>query len=239
MVKIGDPRRFESVMSMTVSLNDPLADEICWIEVQMTTPIGRDAMLFNDFIDPAARFALRELEKEDAAGLELLDRVLFFPFLRHVARPRQFLEMAIAAQSSEPRPSYFIGIVSPDDRGQLIGIVGAILTYASGERWAHSFEVGYALTPDFQNRGIAKSALLAFLAIALPPQVTELTATVDPENLASIRLLEACGFERSGLVQASKYLGDPDNPAHYVGGLLQLRPRIEYRTNAYKFRKLF
>jgi RimJ/RimL family protein N-acetyltransferase len=164
--------------------------------------------------------------------------VLFFPYLRHVAKPRKFLEMAIAAQSGEPRAFYFIGIVAPDDRGHLIGIVGAIASIASGGSCAHSLEVGYAVIPIFQKRGIAKAALLAFLAQALTPQIVELTATVDPENLASTRLLDAFGFEKSGLLHESKYLGDPDNPAHYEGGILRLRPRIEYRIKADEFRQL-
>jgi RimJ/RimL family protein N-acetyltransferase len=185
-------------------------------------------MLFSDYVDPAERFLLRELEKEDVAGLESLDSAVFFPFLRHVLRPREFLEQAIAAQSGVPRTLYLIGIVAPDDRECLIGIVGAILTDAHTGSSAQSLDVGYALIPAFQNRGIARSALLAFLVRTLTPQVVKLTATVDPENLPSIRLLEACGFERSGHVEASKYLGDPDNPDHYKGEILQLRPRILY-----------
>jgi RimJ/RimL family protein N-acetyltransferase len=167
-------------------------------------------VLVKDYADPDRRFGLREMEKEDAAGLETLDKVLFFPYLRHVEKPRKFLETAIASQSGAPRAFYFIGIVSPDDRGHIIGIVGAIASIASRGNCPHSLEVGYAVIPAFQKRGIAKAALLAFLAQALTPQVAELTATVDPENLASIRLLEACGFKRSGLFDASKYRGDPD-----------------------------
>jgi len=194
-------------------------------------------MLFKDYVDPAGRFRLRELRKEDRSGLEFLDRVLFFPYLRHVQRPREFLAEGIAAQSSNPRTLHFIGTVSPDDPERLIGIVGAMPTDGSAGLMADSRDIGYALIPEFQRRGIAKSALLAFLAKILTPQVMALTATVDPDNRASIRLLEACGFERSGLLQASRYLGDPDNPAHYRDGVLQLRPRVEYRSKADGFRK--
>ena len=104
-------------------------------------------MLFRDYCDPAGRFALRELETEDAAGLELMDRVIFFPHLRHVLAPRKFLEVGIAAQSDEPRTLYFIGILPPDDRRHLIGIVGGILTDASAQGSAQSLDVGYALIP--------------------------------------------------------------------------------------------
>jgi hypothetical protein len=51
---------------------------------------GETPVLIKDYTDPDRRFALRELETEDAAGLEVVDRVLFFPYLRHVAKPRKF-----------------------------------------------------------------------------------------------------------------------------------------------------
>ena len=193
-------------------------------------------MLFENYTDPDQRFALRELERMDASNLKLLNDALFFSYLRHLTGPKRFLDEAIAAQSSEPRMQYDIGIVLPRDRTRLIGVVGAIITDSSAAIGAYSLEVGFAVVPAFQKRGIARSALCAFLARALTPQVAQLTATVDPENLPSIRLLETCGFERSGPAKTSKYLGDPDNPTHYEAGVLQLRPRMEYRVNADGFR---
>jgi RimJ/RimL family protein N-acetyltransferase len=193
-------------------------------------------MRFLDHVDPTQRFALRELEQGDLDELESMNKSLFYPYLRHVTGPRKFLDGAISAQSDEPRTLYFIGITPHGDRQCLIGLVGSVVIGVRAENSAHSIEVGYALIPSFQKRGIAKSALQAVLPRLLTSQITEVLATVDPDNLPSIRLLEACGFERFGPLKPSRYLGDPDNPAHYEAGILQLRPRISYRIKADAFR---
>ena len=193
-------------------------------------------MRFLDYVDPAQRFALRELEQGDLAELESMNKSLFYPYLRHVTGPRNLLDIAISAQSDEPRALYFIGITPHGDRQCVIGLLGAGVTDVCAEDPAHLIEVGYALLPSFQKRGIARSALQAALPRLLASQIPEVLATVDPDNLPSTRLLEACGFERFGPPKPSKYLGDPDNPAHYEAGILQLRPRVSYRIRADAFR---
>ncbi len=193
-------------------------------------------MRFVDYTDPAQRFALRELDRDDLAELESMNKTLFFPYLRHVTGPQKFLDDAIAAQAHEPRTLYFIGVTPHGDRQRLIGFVGAGVTDVCAEDPAHSLEVGYALIPSFQKRGIARSALMAALPNFLTSQITELLATADPDNLPSTRLLDACGFERFGPPKPSKYLGDPGNPTHYESGILQLRSRVLYRIKADAFR---
>jgi RimJ/RimL family protein N-acetyltransferase len=193
-------------------------------------------MRFLDYVDPAQRFALRELEQGDLAELESMNKSLFFPVLRHVIGPRKLLDLSISAQSDEPWTRYSIGITPHGDRQRLIGLVFAGVTDVCAEDPAHLREVGYALIPSFQKRGIARSALQAALPQLLTSQITELLVTVDLDNLPSTRLLEACGFERFGPPTPSRYLGDPDNPAHDEAGILQLRPRVSYRIEADAFR---
>jgi RimJ/RimL family protein N-acetyltransferase len=130
-------------------------------------------MRFLDYVDPAQRFALRELEQGDLAELESMNKSLFYPYLRHVTGPRNLLDIAISAQSDEPRALYFIGITPHCDRQCLIGLVGAGVTDVCAADPAHSIEVGYALIPSFQKRGIARSALQAALPRLLTSQITE------------------------------------------------------------------
>lgn len=61
-------------------------------------------------------------------------------------------------------------------------------------------EVGYIFHPDVWGRGYAQEALAAILprAFARSPDLTAISAEVDPRNEASLRLLERLGFERSG-----------------------------------------
>jgi RimJ/RimL family protein N-acetyltransferase len=60
-------------------------------------------------------------------------------------------------------------------------------------------EIGYGLVASRRGRGYATEAVRALTAFAVGrPDVTEVVATVDPGNLASIRVLEKVGFtERS------------------------------------------
>ena len=57
-------------------------------------------------------------------------------------------------------------------------------------------ELGFALAPQFHGRGYATEAVLAALAWAdahLPYSTT--VSLVNPENLASLRVVEKCGYE--------------------------------------------
>lgn len=60
-------------------------------------------------------------------------------------------------------------------------------------------EVGYALAPSAQGRGLASEAVAAMLDLgATAFGVRTVHATVDERNAASIRLLERFGFSHAG-----------------------------------------
>lgn len=60
-------------------------------------------------------------------------------------------------------------------------------------------DVGYILHPDVWGRGLAGEAVGAAIDhVYRASDVDTLTADVDPENTASIRLLERLGFVRTG-----------------------------------------
>jgi RimJ/RimL family protein N-acetyltransferase len=63
--------------------------------------------------------------------------------------------------------------------------------------WVHDgvTEVGYWLGREYWGRGIATQALAAFVAAV---GERPLTAAVAEHNVASMRVLEKCGFVRSG-----------------------------------------
>lgn len=69
-------------------------------------------------------------------------------------------------------------------------------------------DVGYILHPDAWGRGLAGEAVAAVIDHVLRTRDFEtLTADVDPENLASIRLLERLGFVRSGFAERTLNVG--------------------------------
>jgi RimJ/RimL family protein N-acetyltransferase len=60
-----------------------------------------------------------------------------------------------------------------------------------------SVEIGYCVAPGHRRRGYATEAARAIVDWALrAPGVRAVTATCDPENLASVRTLESVGFRR-------------------------------------------
>ena len=69
-------------------------------------------------------------------------------------------------------------------------------------------EVGYILHPDCWGQGLASEAVGAAIDhVFLTCGVPALTADVDPENAASIRLLERQGFVRTGFGERTWNVG--------------------------------
>lgn len=69
-------------------------------------------------------------------------------------------------------------------------------------------EVGYILHPDHWGQGLAREAVSATIdhVFATRP-IDELLADVDPDNAASIRLLERLGFVRTGFAERTMKIG--------------------------------
>lgn len=69
-------------------------------------------------------------------------------------------------------------------------------------------EIGYILHPDFWGQGLASEAVSAAIDHVFREGLTELaTADVDPENLASARLLGRLGFELTGSAERTWNIG--------------------------------
>lgn len=66
-----------------------------------------------------------------------------------------------------------------------------------------SVEIGYGILDEQQGKGYATEAVGAAVLWALrQPGVTRVEAETEPENLASQRVLEKCGFVPSGIIGA-------------------------------------
>jgi RimJ/RimL family protein N-acetyltransferase len=64
------------------------------------------------------------------------------------------------------------------------------------------FQGGYWITPAYQKRGIATTALTLVKDFLLQStQAERLQAVVEPDNLASIRVLEKVGYQCEGLLR--------------------------------------
>lgn len=61
-----------------------------------------------------------------------------------------------------------------------------------------ALEVGYGLAASWRGRGLAREAVAGLLDLARSEGVDRVIAHVDRQNLASMRLLTALGFEAQG-----------------------------------------
>ena len=87
-------------------------------------------------------------------------------------------------------------------------VAGNIVSFVqSGER-----EVGYWIGREFWGAGIATEALKQFLAIV---RQRPLSAHVAKHNVASLRVLEKCGFVKRG--EAEAVPGTAECPGDEVG----------------------
>ncbi|HZV85374.1 MAG TPA: GNAT family protein [Brevundimonas sp.] len=69
-------------------------------------------------------------------------------------------------------------------------------------------EIGYILHPDVWGQGVATEAVAAAVDhVFAEHHVDRLTADVDPENIASIRLLERLGFVMTGSAERTWCIG--------------------------------
>ena len=80
-------------------------------------------------------------------------------------------------------------------------LVGTV-TITAWDRENRRAEIGFILHPSMQGRGLASEAVRTSLAFAFGPMdLHRVEADVDPDNEASLRLLERIGFKREGVLR--------------------------------------
>ena len=74
-------------------------------------------------------------------------------------------------------------------------------------------EIGYGILGDYQGQGYATEAVNAAVMWALrQPGVTRVEAETEPDNTASRRVLEKCGFQPSGVIgeEGPRFIREPE-----------------------------
>lgn len=139
------------------------------------------------------RLLLRRAHPDDVAGMHAVlsneTAMLYWSTPPHneLAQTQAWIDDMIAA-SANGSEDYIIEI-----DGRVAGKVGAYRLP----------EFGYILHPDFWGRGLAREAVTAFLRHVHHhrPDIVALNADIDPRNIASVRLVEALGFQRTGAAE--------------------------------------
>ena len=76
-------------------------------------------------------------------------------------------------------------------------------------------EIGYGILEGYQGQGFATETVDAVAAWALrQPAVTHVEAETEPDNRASQRVLEKCGFQPSGVIgeEGPRFIRKPEFP---------------------------
>jgi RimJ/RimL family protein N-acetyltransferase len=117
-------------------------------------------------------------------------------FFEHQIDPEALRMAAFTPRNRKEFMAHWAGIVGDDavDKKTILfdgDVVGSIVSFEkAGKR-----EVGYWIDRRFWGKGIATTALSAFLNHV---KVRPLYARVAKHNVASIRVLEKCGFTIAG-----------------------------------------
>ena len=148
------------------------------------------------------RLLLRPFTLDDAEALHAIwsdpgarrfrDDVPDWPRPRMVEDTRRYLEPIVAGQAERGYASW---AVIEKATGRLIGDCGLFPADGVGPE----IELAYGLAPDVWGRGYATEAAAACVRAGFEQLgATRIVADVDPENPASIRVLEKAGFEPAG-----------------------------------------
>ncbi|MFC8502381.1 GNAT family N-acetyltransferase [Pedococcus sp. NPDC057267] len=106
---------------------------------------------------------------------------------------RQFLREATDTEPTDD--GYMLAVLR---EGAVIG--SAAVWTTSGED--RSGEMGYTLHPDYWGRGYGTDVATLLLQLGFNALGLErITATCDPQNLASVRVLEKAGLRQEGILR--------------------------------------
>jgi ribosomal-protein-alanine N-acetyltransferase len=144
------------------------------------------------------RLILRKPRREDAAAIFAryasdrdVTRLLGWARHESIEATHEFLEISDREWSRWPAGPY---LVESREDGALLGSTGL------GFETSQTAATGYVLAKDAWGKGYATEALRAVVGIAREVGVVRLYALCHPENTASSRVLEKCGFAHEGVV---------------------------------------
>lgn len=151
------------------------------------------------------RLNLRPLRPEDAeavfegwASKTEVPRWMVWSRHQSVDDARRFLEWVAETNANGASRDWMI--LAPP-AGEPVGTIG-LRTLSS-----FSYELGYVLAPSAWGRGFATEAVRAVTEAAFALEDTaRVQAHCHPDNAASLRVLEKCGYEREGLLRRCQLL---------------------------------
>lgn len=102
------------------------------------------------------------------------------------------------AGTDGPTPAVWVQLAITDTDDRLVGDLAVWL-----DESASLAMIGYTLAPKHQGKGYATEAVGALMDWLVAQRVHRVAATLDPDNLASARVLERCGFRYTGTARSA------------------------------------
>jgi ribosomal-protein-alanine N-acetyltransferase len=153
------------------------------------------------------RLVLRQIEVQDAHEIFMLrsdDRVLHYinrEKMASVAEATDWINKFNEALAKNESINW--GICLKNDQK----LIGSIAFWRMVKEH-HRAEIGYTLHPDHWNKGLVNEALTAVLDCGFRHlNLHTVEGNVNPENKASIRLLQKQGFGQEGYLKENYFFG--------------------------------
>lgn len=104
---------------------------------------------------------------------------------------KQFFEYKIDRFKKFPSENEWEGIIHHNEDNTIIGDMG----FKGGPNGEGIIDIGYSIVPCYQWKGYATEMGKAMVEWGVSqPKVKNVVATCDPDNFASIKVLEKIGF---------------------------------------------
>ncbi|MGI6739803.1 MAG: GNAT family N-acetyltransferase [Christensenellales bacterium] len=119
---------------------------------------------------------------------------------RSVADSRHFISMLIK-ENLRLKAQHFAVVLK--DSEKMIGTIG-ISGYSKRDS---SAEIGYSLSPEYWGQGYGTEALKSIIDYSFNTlKLNRIEAKSDTRNIASVKLLEKCGFKREGHMHKGMFM---------------------------------
>lgn len=129
-----------------------------------------------------------------------------FKYLSFIPREISDVEAFIneSAKRIDISGTWFQLIILLKDSNKVIGDIG--LHFLDTDPENKQVEIGYTLNPSYRNKGYAFEALTEIIDFLFQDlEKHRITASIDPQNEASIKLLEKLGFRKEAHFKKSLF----------------------------------
>jgi RimJ/RimL family protein N-acetyltransferase len=160
-------------------------------------------------VDPLKtdRLLLRDLTEGDWVGVheyssdpEVCQFMVWGP--NSARETKEFVKRAIRAAKERPRFAYDFAITQQNS-DQVIGAVSLILVGFP----PNQAMVGYVLARQHWGKGIMSEAVQAVIGFGFDTlKLHRISASCDPKNVASFRVMEKCGMRREAYFVEDKFV---------------------------------